>query len=114
MNAAAAQTDDGLDVIDGTALLDALLGRPEWHARAACRGTEPARFFPSRGKNTTAPVRAVLRTCRSCPVRVQCLRFALDLGYPVPGVWGGTLERQRRRARRRGLTAEQLLAEIDG
>ena len=49
-----------------------------------------------------------------CPVRLDCLRFALGRGWQHDiGVWGGTSEQQRRRAREKHLTAEELLAKID-
>jgi Transcription factor WhiB len=51
--------------------------------------------------------------CTRCEVRLQCLEHALDLGQWSVGVWGGTSGRERTLARRRGLRAEQLLAEID-
>jgi Transcription factor WhiB len=52
--------------------------------------------------------------CRGCPVRLECLTFALDLpSSATPGIWSGSTERAQRRARR-GLTVAQLLAELDG
>jgi WhiB family redox-sensing transcriptional regulator len=39
------------------------------------------------------------RVCRGCPVRDQCLAYAMD--HPVDhGIWGGLTERERRRWRR--------------
>jgi RNA polymerase sigma factor (sigma-70 family) len=38
---------------------------------------------------------AVVRHCRNCPVRLDCLAHALD-GRVGHGVWGGLTERQRR------------------
>jgi WhiB family redox-sensing transcriptional regulator len=109
----AEQTHDGLDAIDAAALLEVLLARPVWHADAACRGQGPAAFFPTR-RDRKEPTRAVRRACRECPVRIDCLQFALDHGsYADHGVWGGTSEKQRRQARRRGLDAAALLAELD-
>ena len=40
------------------------------------------------------------RICRECPVRKDCLLYALET--PIDhGVWGGMTERERRRFRRR-------------
>ena len=35
------------------------------------------------------------RICRNCPVRTECLAYALDYGMEY-GVWGGMTERERR------------------
>ncbi|MEU4052576.1 WhiB family transcriptional regulator [Streptomyces olivaceus] len=73
----------------------------DWREHAACRTEDPDLFFPI---GTTGP--AALQTeqakavCRTCPVREQCLRWALDTGQTL-GVWGGTGELERRALRRR-------------
>ncbi|MER7488022.1 WhiB family transcriptional regulator [Streptomyces sp. NPDC126497] len=72
-----------------------------WRSRAACRTEDPDLFFPI---GTTGP--ALMQTeqakavCRRCPVREQCLRWALDTGQTI-GVWGGTSETERRALKRR-------------
>ena len=72
-----------------------------WREYAACRTEDPDLFFPI---GTTGP--AALQTeqakavCRTCPVREQCLRRALDTGQTI-GVWGGTSELERRALKRR-------------
>ncbi|MFE2462220.1 WhiB family transcriptional regulator [Streptomyces sp. NPDC059402] len=72
-----------------------------WREYAACRTEDPDLFFPI---GTTGP--AALQTeqakavCRTCPVREQCLRWALDTGQTI-GVWGGTSELERRALKRR-------------
>ena len=53
------------------------------------------------------------RMCAGCPVRAECLEYALLHRIPQ-GVWGGASERERRRilrARRRSAGAEASLAE---
>lgn len=79
-------------------VLRGLLGRPDWHADAACRDMDPALFFPGRGEATHEAKEA----CRGCPVAEQCL--AAGMREHV-GVWGGTTERQRRRMRARRAAA---------
>jgi WhiB family transcriptional regulator, redox-sensing transcriptional regulator len=80
------------DEIDLFALLNV---RPAWQAEAACRGAGTVDYFPSRGESTAA-AKAV---CAGCPVRTECLDYALDTADLVPGIWGGTAERERRRMR---------------
>ncbi|KFG77130.1 WhiB family transcriptional regulator [Streptomyces mutabilis] len=73
----------------------------DWREHAECRTEDPDLFFPI---GTTGP--AALQTeqakavCRRCPVREQCLRWALDTGQSI-GVWGGTSEMERRALKRR-------------
>lgn len=68
--------------------------RPEWFDQAACSTAGPDIFFPEKGE-PTAPAKAI---CRNCPVRKQCLEYALD-NFETVGVWGGFSERQRRNMR---------------
>lgn len=69
-----------------------------WRQSAACKGLDPAMFFPARGE-AAAEAKAL---CATCPVREACLEYAL-VGGEAFGVWGGLSERQRKtiRARRR-------------
>jgi WhiB family redox-sensing transcriptional regulator len=75
--------------------LTELLGRPAWMERAACRGEDPAAFFPSLG-GSAAKARTI---CSSCAVRQECLSYALA-DPESAGVWGGTAERERRKLAR--------------
>lgn len=70
--------------------------KPEpWMNDGACIGADPEVFFIERGASA-APAKAV---CAGCPVREQCLDYALD-NCEKFGVWGGKSERERRRLRR--------------
>ena len=62
-----------------------------WQDRALCAETDPEAFFPEKGES----VKPAKRVCGSCPVRPQCLRFALENRERF-GVWGGLSERERR------------------
>lgn len=66
--------------------------RPAWQARAACRGVDPSLFFPETRKDSDT----AMKICAGCPVRLQCLDFAI-VTREAQGVWGGTNERQRRK-----------------
>jgi WhiB family transcriptional regulator, redox-sensing transcriptional regulator len=72
----------------------------DWVRRARCIGVDPELFFPV---GTTPPamaqVAAAKAVCRACPVRVECLEWALATGQDS-GVWGGTSEEERRTLRR--------------
>lgn len=81
---------------------------PAWREHGACRGVDPNIFFPERGESCVE-AKAI---CAGCPVRGECLDYALDLGEKF-GIWGGTSERERRRMRptRRAGRADSWSAE---
>lgn len=67
-----------------------------WRDRAQCIGEDPELFFPprqgrKRARDTAAPA---LKFCARCPVQDSCLFEALRFGDS--GVWGGTIEAERR------------------
>lgn len=66
---------------------DPALGTPRQRARL---------FHPNRGEDTAYPK----SLCGRCPVKDQCLDWAVTTGQKH-GIWGGTSERERRRLRRR-------------
>jgi hypothetical protein len=71
--------------------LSDLIVRPAFFAKGSCRDYPQEWWFPSPSGNT----RQAQSICDQCPVRVECLQWALDHGE-YHGVWGGKSERQRR------------------
>lgn len=82
-------------------------GPPPWQPRpwmdqAACRGTfdeafyatEPQSATPAQRRATANLQEQAKRVCRRCPVRAECLAYAIanDERY---GVWGGKTEVER-------------------
>ena len=71
-----------------------------WRSRAACRHADPDLFFP---EGTNGPALAQLdeakRICLSCPVRRQCLTWAVDHDISS-GIWGGATPDERWAIRR--------------
>lgn len=67
-----------------------------WAAFAACRDRDPDAFFPANEVGE----REAVRICNGCPVRIECLEFALEANIKF-GVWGGLTEKQRLALRRR-------------
>jgi WhiB family transcriptional regulator, redox-sensing transcriptional regulator len=70
-----------------------------WQFRAACRGEESALFFAPnyferREQKNAREVRAKA-ICARCPVRTECLEYALRIREPH-GIWGGLNEFERR------------------
>jgi WhiB family redox-sensing transcriptional regulator len=66
-----------------------------WEQHALCRQPQhdPDLWFPERGQGNAAK-----KICASCPVRVDCLRRAVDAGEEF-GIWGGAGELTRRHLR---------------
>lgn len=73
-----------------------------WVREAACMGLETELFFATRGDNVT--IARAREVCVGCVVRVQCLRYALDVQVGA-GMWGGMTEKERQRMRRTGRKA---------
>ncbi len=67
-----------------------------WQDRAACKGVDPALFFPIGEKNEMAEkdIIAAKGICDYCVVRYECLVYALEMGAQH-GVWGGMSESER-------------------
>lgn len=63
--------------------------------QAACRDKPTEFFYPPRGGNVSGP-QAV---CAGCPVREECLDYAIANGDHF-GIWGGLSDKQRRKVRR--------------
>lgn len=88
-----------------------------WRERAACREMDVSAFYPAQDEARTGSGQWAgprqrdddpRPVCAGCPVRMQCLDFAID-NRERYGIWGGLNERERRnvaekrkRARRRG------------
>lgn len=68
----------------------------DWQVDGLCAQTDPEAFYPDKG-GSSGEAKAI---CMGCPVRTECLEYALthDERY---GVWGGMSERERGRLRLR-------------
>lgn len=79
----------------------------EWMLESACLGVATSVMFPEPGKGTPYDDTAAKALCAKCPVRDECLEYAL--AWPEAsdryGVFGGMnpAERRNERRRRRGL-----------
>jgi WhiB family transcriptional regulator, redox-sensing transcriptional regulator len=68
-----------------------------WRAHGKCATISPARadelFYIGKGKSP----KAAKAFCAACPVRKQCLFFALY--YNEEGIWAGTTDAERKEMR---------------
>ena len=70
-----------------------------WRDSAACRDTDPNLFFPAGTTGVAVEeIEAAKALCQTCPVREQCLEFAMVANQEA-GIWGGMSEEERRRMR---------------
>ena len=80
--------------------------RPDWHARALCHGAHELFHPDGRSDELRRKEEKAKAICATCPVRKECLDYALTV-READGIWGGytTQEREhllkirRRRAR---------------
>jgi WhiB family redox-sensing transcriptional regulator len=82
-------------------------GGDPWQDHAACRDLDQRLFFePSHESSSqrTRRVRAAKAVCAECPVRRQCLRFALE-GPERYGIWGGLTASERELIQQRRVSA---------
>lgn len=70
-----------------------------WTDLAACRGKNPAWWYPAPGRGVS--YQAARPICAACPVRPDCLQYALDAGEEH-GLWGGLDPDERARLAHRG------------
>lgn len=63
-----------------------------WREQGQCKGVDPEIFYPVSDDDADE-AKAI---CADCPVRVQCLEYAL-IARERDGIWGGCTERERRR-----------------
>lgn len=65
---------------------------PEWFRWASCANPQTTFFDFPENKQELQKSKSV---CHSCPVRLECLAYALCVGIE-DGVWGGTNQEQRK------------------
>ncbi|MEU9245732.1 WhiB family transcriptional regulator [Streptomyces sp. NPDC048385] len=73
------------------------IGDTSWHMHGVCHGMDPddadATFFPlPRDHEAIAEAKAL---CAQCPVKRDCLNYALE-NVLKEGIWGGLTEAERR------------------
>jgi WhiB family redox-sensing transcriptional regulator len=75
-----------------------------WRIFAECRGESATYFFApahfERKPEKDAREGAARALCRRCPVREECLDYAMTVDEPH-GIWGGLNELERRRLQRK-------------
>src|SRR5205085_9266773 len=62
--------------------------RPTWMAQGACRGMPREWWFPPKGYGAVKHLAAARAICAECPVRPECVAYALE-DPSIAGTWGG-------------------------
>ena len=89
----------GLDQVSGYTTAVRLVTGASWRSAAACRSADPELFFPlSESGKSLEQIAEAKAICTGCPVRRQCLEFALRTR--PHGIWGGLTELERHHGRR--------------
>jgi WhiB family redox-sensing transcriptional regulator len=85
----------------GASLATGLTLPGTWAEQALCAQADPDAWFPEKGQH--APAKTAIGICQACPVRTQCLDYALSgadtWGGIAAGIWGGTTPQERARLR---------------
>ena len=84
-------------------MLTAITRSMPWESQAACRDTFDDQRTrgtwitePTSELTTPTSVVAKLEVCDGCPVRAECLRYALEAEFEVFGIWGGSTDIERK------------------
>ena len=70
-----------------------------WQDLAVCKGMDPTTFFGPEHAETVKEKRdredAAKEVCNTCPVKQECLEYALE-AREAYGIWGGLTELERK------------------
>jgi WhiB family redox-sensing transcriptional regulator len=75
---------------------------PEWLSQGTCGQIGGDMWFPD--KSDRADVAACKKVCAGCPVRRQCLEWAMETVESF-GIWGGLTVLERRKLRQQSEAA---------
>jgi WhiB family redox-sensing transcriptional regulator len=72
------------------------IDKEDWHEDAECGKPENKELIPNFFANKPSKQYKALKLCEICPVKRECLKWALDTKQ-VWGIWGGLNYKQIRR-----------------
>jgi WhiB family redox-sensing transcriptional regulator len=64
-----------------------------------CATTDPEMYYPPKGLQASIEIRLAKELCKTCPVKTQCLNYAVTANEAF-GIWGGMTPNERARLRR--------------
>lgn len=90
---------------------------PPWQREAACYRLGYDNFFPNGIEEARCKIPKAKDVCSSCPVKAECLKFAIET-ESVHGVWGGMTRGERKKLtdelEERGVGLDEWFAEQTG
>ncbi len=93
--------------------LDELISRPAWQRRAACHSLTSLFFAAGSSDIARWDQERAKAVCQVCPVREECLQFALESDEAY-GIWGGLTSEERRACKRASSLAQGISRRADG
>jgi WhiB family redox-sensing transcriptional regulator len=82
----------------------------DWRDRSSCRDSDPDVFFPiGTTGGALEQIETARRICTACIVSDECLEVALATNQEA-GIWGGTIEEERRKLRKAWLAQQRATA----
>lgn len=73
---------------------------PFFDGSQVCAQVDPELFFPENSSDARIKLNVVKPICNSCEFKAPCLDYAVN-NPEILGIWGGTLDTDRRNIRRR-------------
>lgn len=71
-----------------------------WQDGARCAGADPELFYNPPRDGVRPDKLDAIKICLSCPVRLECLHYALTHPAGKHGIWGGATESELNRLRK--------------
>lgn len=65
-----------------------------------CMISDPEAWFPNLAQGRSREVLNAKQLCKTCPVRMQCLEYAMS-NSDLQGIWGGLTPKERQGMRRK-------------
>lgn len=89
------------------------IGDQSWREHARCKGLSVDLFFPKKEdiKNSHVTVAKSRLICAGCPVRKECLHFAMD-NIINHGLYGGVMPRERRGKDSKSFNGDLLFSQV--
>lgn len=80
---------------------------------ANCATTDPEAFFPQPGSgNYEYSAEQLFDICARCPIKRNCLEYAVEFEHDW-GIWAGTTPSQRRRMYRTKKGMQRVLSQLE-
>ena len=68
-----------------------------------CMISDPEAWFPNQAQSASREIRNAKALCGICPVRMQCLQYAVA-NPELQGIWGGLTPKERLKLRNKSRT----------